>query len=521
MAQTTLEPPERRRADAALTLLFGFGAALYVYLEPHMLGKSDEGRVLYAAKRMLDGEVLYLDVFEYVSPGFNYLVEATFWLFGVNIVAAKGLMAVIHGGSAALLYLCGRRAGIRPLIASIPPLAYIALCQPTFPYASPHWASSALMIAALLVLLREGCFDRKGASFFLGALVGALAGVQHNKGAVVGLGIGAIFLLDKLARSGFGHREDWFELLRRSGALAGGALATSIPVYGVAIWMAGLDQVVYGLYEFNLSQYVPTHSADWGLVGPVTYPAEYTWLPVLTYAPVIVPIAAAAVGWDFLRGKLVDRRSLLVITMFGLIAVASVVYYPDFIHLAFISPIVFIVWAVLAERICARFRAHGIWVGFASFAVCFALVIQLGKNQVRFHEWYGHSLRTAFGDVEFHSAEDVRFVERLVVRIQHSRSRDFFVYPAGAALYLLVDGDNPTPHQYIFPWFNTQEQIDQTIERLDSLKVRHVVINRRLAARDDEVFRYVRGAYRQVFTTPDHKSYFVRKARQRSRKKRR
>ena len=99
--------------DAALALLIFAGTVLYLSWLPRNLTAADESIHLYEAKRILDGEVLYRDVFEMITPGFMYLMALLFRLFGTDFATARIAQAVLHGIAAVALYYACRKLDIR------------------------------------------------------------------------------------------------------------------------------------------------------------------------------------------------------------------------------------------------------------------------------------------------------------------------------------------------------------------------------------------------------------------------
>src|SRR5437879_12795740 len=117
--------PAARRADALLAGVLLAGTTLYLCGLPRNLGASDEGAYLYESKMLLQGRVLYRDVFEIVAPGFYYLPAALFWLFGSAMAAARTGTAGLPGFFVDGIYgpcrlAGGRRAADAPSAAIYP-----------------------------------------------------------------------------------------------------------------------------------------------------------------------------------------------------------------------------------------------------------------------------------------------------------------------------------------------------------------------------------------------------------------
>src|SRR5256885_3140230 len=130
--------PAARRADALLAGVLLAGTTLYLCGLPRNLGASDESAYLYESKMLLEGRVLYRDVFEIVAPGFYYLTAALFWLFGSTMTTAPTATAALHGLIVVGVYATCRLLGVRRTVAAPSALAYPAFIQPAWPYASPH-----------------------------------------------------------------------------------------------------------------------------------------------------------------------------------------------------------------------------------------------------------------------------------------------------------------------------------------------------------------------------------------------
>lgn len=106
---TSLSPTRSgRAADAIVMLLIFGGVALYLCLLPWGLQAADESYFLVEAKRLRDGEVMYRDIFEFVTPLATYAMATLFWLFGTTMATARMAMASLHGLTAVLLYAAAR-----------------------------------------------------------------------------------------------------------------------------------------------------------------------------------------------------------------------------------------------------------------------------------------------------------------------------------------------------------------------------------------------------------------------------
>src|SRR5678815_4425926 len=130
------------RRDAALAAGIFVGALAWFAWQPRNLGPADESFFLVEAMRMAGGERLYQDLFWFGMPGGHWLLAGAFSVFGASIVVAKMTMGVVNALSAALTFAASRALAVRPLLAVLPALAFLALAQPAWPYVSAHWMST-------------------------------------------------------------------------------------------------------------------------------------------------------------------------------------------------------------------------------------------------------------------------------------------------------------------------------------------------------------------------------------------
>ena len=81
---------ESRRWDVVVALLIFAGIALYLSFLPRNLTAADESIHLYEAKRILNGEVLYRDVYTVYPPASFHVAAWLFELFGTSLLVVRG-----------------------------------------------------------------------------------------------------------------------------------------------------------------------------------------------------------------------------------------------------------------------------------------------------------------------------------------------------------------------------------------------------------------------------------------------
>ena len=269
--------------DAVLALLLFIAIVAYLMALPRTLGRADESHFLYEAKRIRDGEVMYRDFFQFVTPGAPYIMALLYWLFGTTIQTARVATAVLHGLTGVVTYACCRRLGVRRALAAVAPVAYLAVCQPAWQYASWHWFSTFFTVLVLYAMLRAPWASRPRAAIFPGLAAGLLMGVQQQKGFAVGLGGGVVFVLDHLVDRRYPRPGSWRDLGARLVWFGAGIAVVIVPLLATFVTLAGFDRVFDALVRFPLVNYRKSFRTTWGNVlwitqgyADYTYPAELT-----------------------------------------------------------------------------------------------------------------------------------------------------------------------------------------------------------------------------------------------------
>lgn len=493
-----------RQLDLAVAALLFGATVLYLLSWPRDLGFADESYFLYEAKRIRDGEVMYRDVFQFVAPLTWHLMAGLFWLFGTDLIVARVCMALLHGTTAALCYACARSLGVRRSLAVLPPLAYLALCHGPWPYASPHWFATDVVVLILLIGLRGRWAEQPRAAVRLGAVVGLLIGIQQQKGAVITAAVGVMLLLDPLTSRRWGARPVWRPMLAQGLRFAAGVFAVVVPLAIVMVAVAGSEPVFNALISYPLLEYEAARRVAWGATGVLGGGYMiFTWPRLLKWVPLVMAPLLALTLLDIVRGanrRRARQHSVLLLVCAG--SAGSVLYYPDFIHLAFIAPPFFIAAVALLEWGLRALRPAWLARG-VEWAVAAVLVLALGRqladNQMHAHA--NHTLRhqTAFGLVDFSAPWELVFADTLRALLDRTESREMFGYPSVVAPYLLAGGRNPTPYQHLTVRDHKPWRIQQVMDILRTRRPPYVVTAPLfLNFEKDPIARYIDAEYRFV-----------------------
>ena len=495
-------------ADATVALFLVVAAAAYLTSLPRNLGLADESYFLYEAKRIRDGQVMYRDIFQYTTPLSSYFMAALFWLFGTTMATARISMALVHTLTGLVLYATARRLAVRLEVAVLVPLAYLAICQPIWPYASWHWFSTLATAALLFALITTPWRERPRWALLPGLLSGVLIGVQHQRGLVVTAGAFVVLVADHLAGRRY-SREPVTLLLLRFAYLAGGVLLVVVPLLVGFVAAAGAGPLYDALVRFPLESYHRSYRVPWGQLSPLARGyGVYTFPAVLRYSPLLLALPAAEIAVDLVR-RLNRQRvgHLLALVVVGASSLLSIWYYPDLIHFAFVACVFWLCAAIGMEWILSVLpgsprlrRAAGLG---ASAVVLVSLVRHLDGNARLLQEQFPLSHETAFGRIDFAAPWQIAFVDRVRELLAQAPSAELFCYPNLAAPYLTTGGSNPTPFQHFDAGVFPRRYTAAVLATLTSRRVPYVVASP-LIQRDDPIIRLLNEDYENVPVAGPH-----------------
>jgi hypothetical protein len=479
-------------------LLFG-GTVLYLGLQPPNLGPADESVYLYQAKRVLEGAVPYRDVFDLTTPGWLYVMAALFGLFGVSLETARIAAAVLHGITAVMIYATCRRLAVRPALAWPAGFAYLLVCQPAWPIASQHWLATSLSV--LLLLLCAGLPGRQARwAFWPGLVVGALVAVHQQRGLVIGIGMVVWLIADDVLRRRAGAGRP-VPLLPSLAWLAAGGGVLLVPLFLGLVATAGFAPLWEALVLHPLHNYRKVMHATWGQSGGMMAAAgSYTYPAFLAYLPLVVVPAALRCAVLAVRGRpAAELRRLALLIVFSVTAVLSIAYYPDYIHIAFIAPVFFVVAAELAERLAGTLADRSRVLRLAGYLAGAVLLVggglRLKHNLDRVRRSYPLSRDTVFGRVNFALPIEAELYDTMKVLMDDVPSRQLFCYPIVSYLYLMLDADNPTRYQFLLRGYTSPEQMDEVLRVLQERRLPYIVVLPGFLAPDDPIMAYLRRDY--------------------------
>jgi hypothetical protein len=317
----------------------------------------DELTVASDAVRLLHGQVIYRDFFEFIGPLTSWVGAAIVAMAGPSIVALRLATAAVIAATAGLFYHLGRRLALPPPIATLPALALVVGAFPLDPFFSHHW----LALLAMAV-----------------ALAGALAGSTRGWG-VAGFGAGLAALAvqsDGLALAGalavwlaldawLGRAPAW----RRAAGLALGLALALLPALAYLAAVHALGAAWADVVRWPLAHYRQpgnpndvTYLMDLPDLFATNQPGFRRWAyyagGARALALELLPLAAVLVTGARLLDALAVRpwppataRLVLVGGPGAALLLAAMRGRCDQIHLAFLAPMTWLVLLAALEGV--------------------------------------------------------------------------------------------------------------------------------------------------------------------------
>lgn len=414
------------------------------------------------ATRMLAGQIPYRDYFEFLTPGTELAYASLFKLFGVSIWIPNLVMACLAAATAWLMTLCAARV-VRGAFVLLPGVLLCGFVLYGSLDATHHWFSTALVMAALLVLV-DGTTMRRVA--VAGALCGLTASFTQTKGATVTVGF-LIYLL-WTARWGTG----WASAVwRKCLLLCGAAFAVFAAINGPFIYAAGWRKWVECVIVFPLRYYpsVPLNNwrAPWVDFQVRTGALKWVCVPFLYVAVPLACVWALAVmrRWKSDREDVWKSRLVLVaitsVAMF--LAVAPSL---NIKRISSVSPpaMILLAWLLSGGR---RKRLFAAGMAAVSLAIAVAMPI---RTQVRRWSYVGLPAGKA-AIPEPGEPEVYRWM------VEHTRpGQTYFGMPP---MYLPLKLWNPTPIEAPGPSeYGRPEQIAAVIDGLEAARTPLLLLRR-------------------------------------------
>jgi hypothetical protein len=497
-------------------VLFLVGTCLYLYVKlftfkdiPILLG-GDQIFFWMDAKRLLLGERIYLDFFQFTPPGTDIVYLAFFKLFGPRIWVPN-LIVLILG--VLLGWVCFRISVsfLKTSQAILAASVFTVFIYGTLLNATHHLFSELAVLGAVAVLMRG-----KGPTRIVlaGMLLGPATFFTQTRGPIAALAIAAYFTWDQLCVRG-----PWFDYFRRLALLFTSLIFSWLILSGYFIVTVGLRQMWKWQVDYVLHDKVAEgigfglpHAFSWsGLTGDLSILFVCLMLPVV-YAVTLwlcwrergAPSPGSAPGPAY-RGRLVLLAFVGIAT--ALEMTPSLTWFRLYCVAA--PGVLLLVWASGRVPTHQRLISNLLWIGLCCFA--------LGQTW-SLHRHQFVILDAPAGTVAAYPEQ----AEKLSWIAQRTRPGDYFFQAGWPGVYLPLDLNNPVYAESLSP-FNTTipEIVERSIGQLESRQVRYILwapfLNSPIPPGHPEVYHltplrdFMNENYQKVWTFPDGDEMWERK----------
>jgi len=414
------------------TALFLLAAMAYLYyflFVPPFVPVEGNGIgdcYLYLApgQRMFDqGQLIYRDVFEFVTPGTALVNLLMLKLFGLRVWIPNVLVMLLTLGLVWTGVVISRKL-MRPSLVFLPSTLFLLGARPYLYDPTHHWYSLLAAMAAIAVMLERRTTARIVAAGFF---CGLCASFTQTRGLTVYVGF-AVFLLWESWQT----QEKWRPLLKRQAWLLTGFVATCLAVNGYFIWKAGIARFFWCTVVFVLKYYPQQADANtFRTVGTdfPNYESLHTflrpflnWLSLVALPPVVYILFFARYWRERDRKSLEYWQRPMLVGIVGFFMFLSIAPSPGIIRMTVSSlpALVLLGWLLDSPRKAARtflviFSAWAVFVAVHSLTrrkpvSVGTLTTPQGKlvftNETLYQEYIWMQDHTRPGDYFFGDGED-------------------------------------------------------------------------------------------------------------------
>ncbi len=459
----------RGKIDWPLVFLL-LGAATYLYLnlfsafdKPILLG-GDQVYFWTYAERMLDGEQIYRDFFQFTPPGTDLVYLGLFKLFGPSVWVTNATVLVL---GVALCWLCFAIADeiMDRQSALLATSFFLVIVYGKLLNGTHHWFSVLAIMSAIKIFVGP---TRPARTLGAGALLGLASFFTQTHGAVALLSF-VLFLAVAWRRS----KQAWADLLRNEGLLLLGYVVAMLLLDAYFIAVIGLRQLWYFQVTF-VRQYV-VHASQGAYLG---LPERLSWhgLPSLSQYLVIyilLPVIYPLTLWRCWRERhniSFPWERLTLLSMVGAFLLVEVAFSMNWLRVFAISfaGVVLLFWSADHAGMIRRPTVALLWVAFACIALRQTAAIYAHERSI-VHLPGGNVVVTP------------QAYEKLQWITLHTLPGQFFFQADGAGVYLPLKLRNPTRLDGLTPGEEARpEDVAGVIQQLERKQVQFVLWRPRL-----------------------------------------
>ena len=502
-----LTPPAKGRllASSSWFLLAAAGFLYFQLFLPNgtpIFLVADHWIFLQQAREMLQGKVLYLDIFQFTFPGAETVFVVLLKIFGAKVWIPNAALIVLGVGLAWLTTAVSRKV-LSGSNALLPASLLLSLGFLFWHNATHHWFSALAAMAGLAVVMSGRDGKRLAAA---GALFGLSTWFTQTQGGAALLGLGIYLVWE-----GQQEKEHWRRVLVRELIVAGAFAGTVLVTNAYFAWKAGLGQFLSLTVMFP-AKYFHFQKPD---NTPLAYMAglryyHYQWWERWPQAffDLAVPLVYPYFFFTW-RGRSQflsddEKQRLVLVGFLGAAMLAPVVSAPVEYRLCAVSPpaLILVVWLAGSARGVGRTALRLLWFAVLLCATT-ATFTTARREQMGLNYLDLPTGRAAFLDREwFHEYRWLR---------EHTKPGDYFFGGCYVYFYFPLKLEPPSDVLFVLPnGFTRPDQVSRLLEALEAEKVRFLMWQTRLERPQDydqadplgPLWAYVRAQYWPAVTFP-------------------
>lgn len=500
-------PEPRQPAHAPLldwlTLLVAVGSGAFLYINLFLLPRipilqtGDQVFFWMDAQRMLSGERIYRDFFQFTPPGTDYFYFAMFKLFGVRIWVTDAAILLLGIALCVVCFLVARRVMDRwpALVATslLLTLIYAKLLNATH-----HWFSVLAILTAAAVVIPGRSLTRIATA---GALLGVASFFTQTHGIVAAIAFVAWILWDAFPR-----RERSLDPLKGPAVLLFSFAVTLIVLSSYFLVTTGAKGLWYYQVTYVRHYMVSGLSNFPGLPESITLrrlPVVGQYIFVCVILPIVYPLTLARC-----LPTSTDRDNresgIVLLSLLGLALFLEVALSPNWLRLYVVAlpGIILLVWFANA---LGRMRRPAL-------ALMCLVVFSLAVRDA----WIRQRQHYIVADLPAgRAALDPSTYKKLSAVMQRTRPGDFFFQAMWPGAYIPLELRNPVYLDTVRTNDETRpEFLARSIAQLEAKRVAYILWSQRLNRPDPAcpnsdhlgpLLDYLHARYQriQVFTDGD------------------
>lgn len=453
------------------TALFMAAALIYLYsllfVPPFIPINMHHLVLLSDGKRMYEGEVMYRDFFQFVTPGTGLVNLLMLKLLGLRLWVPN-LLSLLLGLGLAWFGVVIARKVMRPGLALLPSAISLVGVRDFLYDPTHHWYSLVAAIAAIAILMERRTPARiAAAGFFCGLSIC----FTQARGLAVVAGLMVFLWWESRQR-----HEGWRNLLKKEAGLVASFLVTLIAVNAYFIWQAGWARFLWCTVVFGL-KYYPKDGWNCSRVFMANLPALAPlsssllrgighWLFLYAVIPFTL-IAFFARYWRESGKKPVEfwARPMLV-AIAGAFMLLSMAPAPAPYRMAVsgLPSLIILGWFIDSPRRIPRAIAAVLTAGILLVIPHIVAGFQSAERGI---------LTTPNGQVAVTDPETLKLYSWV---LQHTHPLEYMYEAPDPDLYFYLNLRNPTPMPIIKNnGYTTAEQVADVLRGLQQHQVRYIL----------------------------------------------